>query len=612
MGVTLAPMAETGAPSKAQDVKVLKLMFPFLWPKDDTGLRVRLVGSIGLLVSSAGVSAGMPILFAMAVDHFKAAEAVGAVIAAPIALLVAYGAMHWLGRSLHEMRWALYGPIEQRLRRRIGLVTFRHLHDLSLRFHLSRRTGVLSRILDNGMRAVEELLFSSVFVVLPLAAEILIICGVLLGLYAGLFAAIIVATLALYTTTLIIGSEWLRRHQRRAVAVGAMAQGKAVDSLLNYETIKFFGNERHVAEHYDDALREVEALTVRALTWRSLTGLVQVAIIGGGITLIVVLAAREVAAGTMTVGDLVLVNMYLLQLIRPLERLGMTYRNIKRSLTDLELMMGLLDERPEIEDAPDATALPPGPGELRFENVSFAYDSRRPVLHDVSFTVPAGTTVALVGPSGAGKSTIGRLLFRFYDITEGRITIDGADIRHATQDTVRAAIAVVPQDAVLLNESIHYNIAFGRPGCTHDDVEEAAKLAQIHDFIATLPDGYDSLVGERGLKLSGGEKQRVAIARAMLKQPRMFLFDEATSALDSRTEQEIQLNLHAVSRHTTTLIIAHRLSTVVHASEILFIEDGRIRERGSHAGLLERDGLYAAMWRRQLKSRQLGAEVAAE
>ena len=605
-------MTETNAPSKAQDVKAIRLVLPFLWPPDDKVLRTRLVGSIALLVASAAVNAGMPILFAMAVDHFEAAKAVGAAVAAPIAILVGYGAMHWFGRSLHEMRWALYGPIEQRLRRRLGLITFRHLHDLSLRFHLSRRTGALSRILDNGMRAIEELLFHSVFVILPLAAEIVFVCGVLLGLYEGVFPAIIIGTLVLYTVTLVIGSEWLRRHQRRAVAVGAMAQGKAVDSLLNYETIKFFGNERHVAEHYDDALQEVETLTVRALTWRSLTGLVQVAILAGGITLMVVVAARGVAAGAMTIGDLVLVNMYLFQLIRPLERLGSTYRNIKQSLTDLELMMGLLDEKPEIGDEPDAEPLPPGPGELHFEMVSFAYDPRRPVLHDVDFTVPPGKTVALVGPSGAGKSTIGRLLFRFYDVTNGRITIDGADIRHAVQDTVRAAIAVVPQDTVLFNESIHYNIAFGRPGCTHAEVEDAAKLAQIHDFIASLPDGYESLVGERGLKLSGGEKQRIAIARAVLKQPRMFLFDEATSALDSHTEQDIQANLRAVSSNTTTLIIAHRLSTVVHAAEILFIEAGRIRERGTHEALLERDGLYAAMWRRQLKSRSLGVEAAAE
>ncbi|MHA1108130.1 MAG: ABCB family ABC transporter ATP-binding protein/permease [Alphaproteobacteria bacterium] len=605
-------MTDSNAPSKAQDVKAIRLVLPFLWPPDDRILRIRLVGSIVLLVASAAINAYMPMLFAGAIDHFKAAEALGAAITAPIAILLAYGAMNWFGRSLHELRWALYGPIEQRLRRCLGLITFRHLHDLSLRFHLSRRTGTLSRILDNGMHAVEELLFSSVFVILPLAAEVVFVCGVLVVLYEPVFPAIMLGTLALYTFTLVIGSEWLRKHQRRAVAVGAMAQGKAVDSLLNYETIKFFGNERHVAGHYDDALEEVETLTVRALTWRSLTGLVQVAILAGGITLMVITAARAVAAGAMTIGDLVLVNMYLFQLIRPLERLGSTYRNIKKSLTDLELMMGLLDEKPEIEDDPDAEPLPPGPGELRFENVCFAYDQRRPVLHDLSFTVPEGHTVALVGPSGAGKSTIGRLLFRFYDVDSGCITIDGADIRHAIQDSVRAAIAVVPQDTVLFNETIHYNIAFGRPGCTHIEVEEAARLAQIHDFIVSLPDGYDSLVGERGLKLSGGEKQRIAIARAVLKHPRMFLFDEATSALDSHTEQDIQANLRAVSSHTTTLIIAHRLSTVVHASEILFIESGRIRERGPHEALLERDGLYAAMWRRQLKTRPVGIETAAE
>ena len=596
------------APSKAQDIKVLRLVLPFLWPRDDRVIRLRLIGSIVLLLVTAGLNAGVPLLFAAAVDHFDAPSA--AAVTAPIAILLAYGAMLWLSRCFHEMRWALYGPIEQRTRRRVGMVVFRHLHDLSLRFHLSRRTGSLSRILDNGMRGIEELLFDTVFLVLPFTAEIFIICGVLLGLYEGVFTAIIALTLVVYLTVLIIGSEWLRRHQRRAVAVGAEAHGKAVDSLFNYETIKFFGNERHVAERYDDALQEVEMLTVRALTWRSLTGIVQVSVLGLGLTVMVVLASGKVAAGTMTIGDLVLVNAYLLQLIRPLERLGSIYRSIKQALTDLELMMGVLDEKPEIADAPDATRLPPGRGLIRFDGVSFAYDPRREVLDDVTFTVPAGTTLALVGPTGSGKSTIGRLLFRFYDVSAGRISIDGADITTITQDSLRESIAVVPQDTVLFNETIYYNIAFGRPGCTVSDVEEATRLARIHDFIAALPDGYDTLVGERGLKLSGGEKQRIAIARAVLKGPRIFLFDEATSALDTHTEQAIQQNLLAVSRETTTMMVAHRLSTVVHADQILFIDEGRIMERGTHESLLERDGLYAAMWRRQQKTRRIGAEAA--
>ena len=604
-------MTDARALSRAHDIKAIRLLLPFLWPRDDRDLRMRLVGSIATLLAIAGLNAVVPMLFAQAVDRLKTPG--GTVAAGVLGLLFAYGFMHWLARALNEMRWALYGRIEQRTRRRVGLVVFRHLHDLSLRFHLSRRTGHLSRTMDNGMRGIEDLLYDCVFLIMPLIAEIVIIAVILLVRFKGVFTVVVISTLALYVTALIVGSEWLRRHQRRAVAVGAEAHGKAVDSLLNYETIKFSGGERHVAERYDTALAEVEELTVRALTWRSLTGLIQVTVLGAGITITVVLASDSVAAGTMTIGGFVLVNSYLLQLVRPLDRLGHLYREIKQAFTDLELMMGLLDEKPEIADAPDARPLPPGPGRLAFDHVSFAYDTRRPVLHDIDFFVAPGRTVALVGPSGAGKSTIGRLLFRFYDATGGSIAIDGADIRGVTQESLRAAIAVVPQDSVLFNESLFYNIAFGRPGASRAEVEDAAKLARIHDFVARLPDGYDTLVGERGLKLSGGEKQRVAIARAVLKRPRIYLFDEATSSLDSRTEQEIHQNLRAVSRGTTTLIIAHRLSTVVDADEILFIEDGRVVERGSHNALLAVDGHYASMWWRQQQERiEDGATQAAE
>jgi len=604
-------MTDARALSRAHDIKAIRLLLPFLWPRDDRDLRIRLVGSIATLLAIAGLNAVVPMLFAQAVDRLKTPG--GAVAAGVLGLLFAYGFMHWLARALNEMRWALYGRIEQRTRRRVGLVVFRHLHDLSLRFHLSRRTGHLSRTMDNGMRGIEDLLYDCVFLIMPLIAEIVIIAVILLVRFKGVFTVVVISTLALYVTALIVGSEWLRRHQRRAVAVGAEAHGKAVDSLLNYETIKFSGGERHVAEGYDTALAEVEELTVRALTWRSLTGLIQVTVLGAGITITVVLASDSVAAGTMTIGGFVLVNSYLLQLVRPLDRLGHLYREIKQAFTDLELLMGLLDEKAEIADAPDARPLPSGPGRLAFDHVSFAYDTRRPVLHDVDFSVAPGRTVALVGPSGAGKSTIGRLLFRFYDATGGSIAIDGADIRGVTQESLRAAIAVVPQDSVLFNESLFYNIAFGRPGASRAEVEEAAKLARIHDFVARLPDGYDTLVGERGLKLSGGEKQRVAIARAVLKRPRIYLFDEATSSLDSRTEQEIHQNLRAVSRGTTTLIIAHRLSTVVDADEILFIEDGRVVERGSHGALLALDGHYASMWWRQQQERiEDGATQAAE
>lgn len=393
--------------------------------------------------------------------------------------------------------------------------------------------------------------------------------------------------------------------------MGTEAHGKAIDSLLNFETIKYSGNESFVSRRYDSALAEVQTMTIKALTWRSLTGLLNVSILGIGITLMVVTAGDRVLEGAMTLGALVAVNQYLLQLIRPLDRLGHLYRAIKKALVDLEQMMSLLSIAPEITDAPAAAPLPEGYGEILFEDVCFAYDKRRPVLHNVSFKVPPGKTVALVGPSGAGKSTIGRLLFRFYETSSGKILIDGAEVNQSKQNSLRAAIAVVPQDSVLFNESLQYNIGFGRPGCTVTEIKEAAKLAQIDGFINQLPDGYNSLVGERGLKLSGGEKQRVAIARAILKKPRIFLFDEATSSLDSQTENAIQRNLQKISQGTTTVIIAHRLSTIVHADEILFFENGRIIERGTHTQLLATGGAYAAMWKRQLDAREPKPALAA-
>ncbi len=590
------------ASSTGFDVKAFKLLLPFLWPRDDMRLRARLVISVCLLGMTALLNALVPILFATAVDSFTQPQA--SMLAAPLFLLLAYGVMQWLSKATGEMRWALYGPIEQRIQRNVGLSVFRHVHDLSLRFHLGRRTGALSRILDNGMRGVRELLFHVVFLVLPLIAEVVFICAILLGRYEASFAGILLVTLSIFLVALVIGSEMLRKLQRLAVREGTEAHGKAIDSLLNYETVKYFGNEDYDAMRYDGALREVERLTVRSLKWRSLTGVVQVTILGLGMTAMVVLAGSKVAGGALTIGDFVLVNAYMLQLVRPMERMGQLYRSIKQELVNVEQMLILLDVKAEVVDAPDAVALPPGPGRVAFEDVSFAYDERRTVLHQVSFDAPAGAVVAIVGPTGAGKSTIGRLLFRFYDTSEGRVLVDGADVREVTQQSLRAAIAVVPQDAILFNESIYYNIAFGRPEASREEVEEAARLAEIHDFVASLPDGYDSVVGERGLKLSGGEKQRIAIARATLKRPRIFLFDEATSALDSHTEQAIQANMRAVSRGVTTIVIAHRLSTIIHADEILFLEGGGIAERGSHARLLAEGGRYAALWARQLQTRE--------
>ena len=591
---------ESPEPSRAHDVRTVRMMLPLLWPRDDPGLRLRLGAAFALLAGTAGLNALAPVLFALAVDAL--AVRAGAALALPLGLVLGYGLVHSLGKALNELRWMFYGPIEQRLQRRVGLKVFRHTHELSLRFHISRRTGQLSRILDNGTRGINQILASMVFMILPLAVEIVFIVGVLLGKFAGVYAAIVVGTFALYGTALVIGSEWLRKHTRRAVAEGAAAHGKAVDSLLNYETVKYFGNENFVANRYDGALAEVERLHIRAMVSRSVTGVIQVAILGLGLTGTVLLAGTQVASGAITVGGFVLVNTYLLQLLRPLDRLGNIYRTLKQAFTEVEQMMDLLQEVPDIVDSPGARPLPRGGGHVVFRGVSFGYDARRPVVRDLSFDLPAGATLGLVGRSGAGKTTVGRLLFRFYDPTRGRIEIDGADVRGATLRSLRAAVGVVPQDAVLFNDTLFDNIAFGRPGCTPDEVERAARLARLDAFVAGLPDGYDTVVGERGLKLSGGEKQRVAIARAILKSPRIYLFDEATSALDTRTERQIQENLREVSRGTTTVIIAHRLSTVVHADQILVLEDGRAVEHGSHDSLLRDGGTYAALWARQQRS----------
>ena len=597
--------SEPTEPTRGYDLKTLRLMLPFLWPRDDRGLRLRLLGAFALLAATAGLGALAPLLFATAVDALAASA--GPALVLPLGLVLGYGLVHSIGKALNEMRWLLYGPIEQRLLRNVGLKVFRHTHALSLRFHLSRRTGQVSRILDNGTRGINQIVASMVFMILPLAVEIVFIVGVLLGKFAGIYTVIILGTFVLYGTALVIGSEWLRRHTRRAVAEGSAAHGKAVDSLLNYETVKYFGNEGVVADRYDAALAEVERLHVRAMVSRSVTGVIQVAILGLGLTGMVLLAGTQVASGAITLGGFVLVNTYLLQLLRPLDRLGNLYRGLKQALTEVEQMMGLLQEEPEVTDSPKARPLPRGPGRVAFRDVSFHYDDRRPIIQGLTFDLPPGATLGLVGRSGAGKTTVGRLLFRFYDSTGGRIEMDGADVRGIAVGSLRAAIGIVPQDAVLFNETLFYNIAFGRPGCVREDVERAARLARLDVFVAGLPDGYDTVVGERGLKLSGGEKQRVAIARAILKEPRVFLFDEATSALDTPTERSIQDNLREVSRGTTTIVIAHRLSTVVHADQILVLEDGRAVEQGTHDSLLRDGGHYAALWARQQKSFALEA-----
>ena len=583
----------------------LRRVLRIFWGEAESPLRRRIVGTVALLALTALLNALVPLLFARAIDALAPGAAL---LVAPAALVLAYVVAQWLAKVLSELRWALYGPIEQRTRRRLARHALEHLHALSLSFHLARRTGQISRVLDQGLNGARELLFDGVFLILPLLAEVLFVAAIMLARLDLIFAVILIVTLSLYAVALVVGSEWLRAHQRKAVAEGAIAHGKAVDSLLNYETVKYFGNEDHISRRYDDSLARVEALTVRSLGFRSLTGIVFASILAVGTGLILMLALGRVTAGTMTLGELVLVNAYLVQLTRPMERLGQLYRSIKQAFVDLEQLLELLALEPEVEDRPDAIALPAGPGAVAFEGVAFAYDPARPILSGIDFHLAPGHRVAVVGPTGAGKSTIARLLFRFYDPTAGRVLVDGHDLREVTQASLRAAIAVVPQDTVLFNDTIGYNLAFGRPDASQAEIEAAAEAASLHQFIAGLPDGYQTLVGERGLKLSGGEKQRVALARAILKRPRILILDEATSALDSATEQAIQRSLRGLGG-VTTLVIAHRLATVVDANEILVIDRGRIVERGTHDRLLRLGGLYADLWRRQSTREKLAPRL---
>jgi ATP-binding cassette, subfamily B, heavy metal transporter len=591
-------------------LQTLLTLAPWLWPPGEPALRGRVVLALLLMVVAKAANVLVPLVYARAVDALTPKEGALAVAAVPIALVVGYGLLRICTSAFSELRDAVFVRVQARAARRIALRVFQHLHALSLRFHLDRQTGGLSRVLERGTRGITFVLDFMLFTIVPTIIEILIVAAILWGMFDLSFAAATLGTIGIYIAFTLLFTDWRLRFRREMNATDQDANTKAIDSLLNYETVKYFNNEGHEERRYDASLSRYERAYSRSETTLNLLNAGQAAIIAVGLTVVMLMAARGVAAGRMTVGDFVLVNTYLIQLYMPLNYLGFAYREIKQGLTDMEEMFRLLREPQEVEDAPDAGTLRAGPGELVFEKVRFGYRPDREILKGVSFRVPPGRTLAIVGPTGAGKSTISRLLFRFYDATSGAVRVDGQDIRGVTQSSLRAAIGVVPQDTVLFNDTIRYNIAYGRPGATDEEVVAAAKLAQVHDFVERLPDGYGTMVGERGLKLSGGEKQRVAIARTILKNPRILILDEATSALDTRTEGEIQAALIRVSANRTTLVIAHRLSTVVDADEIIVLQDGAVVERGNHAALIARGGLYAGMWRRQAQA-VAAAEAAA-
>ena len=605
--VTIGPRQPKGR--LRDELRALKWLAPYLWPHDSLELRTRVVAAIGLLLAGKLLTICVPIVYKHAVDTLSPSNLV---VAVPVALIIAYGLARVMSQGFNELRTAVFAKVSQRAVRRLALTAFRHVHALSLRFHLERRTGGLSRAIERGTSGIDFLLSFMLFNVVPTVFEMLLVCGILWRLYNWTFAAVIFTTIVIYIAFTFSLTDWRVRVRREMNERNAEANSKAVDAMLNFETVKYFANEEYEAQRYDASLQAYERAAIKSDTTLAALNLGQSAIIATGLVIIMILAGRGVAAAQMTIGDFVLVNAYLIQLYTPLSFLGVVYRNIKQSLTDIEQMTALLAVKPEIEDRPGAPALIVCRGALAFRRIDFRYDVRRRILSDVDFRVPPGATIAIVGPSGAGKSTIARLLFRFYDVDAGSIEIDGQEIREVTQESLRRAIGVVPQDTVLFNDTIDYNIAYGRPGAGRADIEEAARHAHIHDFIMGLPDGYQTMVGERGLKLSGGEKQRVAIARVILKAPKILVFDEATSALDTKTEREIQASLAEISADRTTLVIAHRLSTIVDADEILVLDNGRIVERGHHRQLLARGAVYSAMWARQQEAAQREAALAAD
>jgi ABC-type transport system involved in Fe-S cluster assembly fused permease/ATPase subunit len=560
----------------------------------------RVLAALACLIGAKVANVGVPLVLKKIIDQLSiSAASPQALLVLPLGALVAYGLLRLSTTVFTELREFLFARVTQRAVRTIALKVFRHLHALSLRFHLNRQTGGMTRDIERGTRGVSSLISFTLFNILPTLVEITLVLAYLVTQYDIWFSAITAVALVSYIAFTVIVTDWRTHFRRTMNDLDSKANTKAIDSLINYETVKYFGNEDYEAKRYDEGLKSYENAAVKSQTSLSFLNTGQSLIIATAVTLILWRATEGVIAGTMTLGDLVLVNSFMIQLYIPLNFLGVIYREIKQSLADMERLFSLLDQNREVADAKDAKTLHTRGARVTFSNVEFSYESKRQILFDVDFTIPAGTTTAVVGHSGSGKSTLSRLLFRFYDVNSGSITIDGQDLRDVTQESLRRAIGIVPQDTVLFNDSIEYNIAYGRPGATKADIVAAARAASIHDFIESLPDGYATMVGERGLKLSGGEKQRVAIARTLLKDPAILIFDEATSALDSKAEQAIQAELKEIARNRTTLVIAHRLSTVADAQQILVLDHGRIVESGTHQSLLAANGLYAQMWERQ-------------
>ena len=594
---------------------VLRELAPYIWPAGRPDLRMRVVMALIALIIAKAITLLVPIAYKAVVDLLtgeatgKEITAVG-LAASPVFLIVAYGVGRVMMVVFAQFRDVWFTAVAQNAVRKLANRTFSHLHALSLRFHLERRTGGLNRVIERGVTGVDTIVRMAVLNSIPTAVELLMISGLIAYYFGWIYVVVVLVTVALYVAFTFWASERRIAIRRDMNDSDTEAHAKAVDSLLNYETVKYFGNEAHEARRFDASMARYERAAIRTYTSLGWLNAGQAVIFTLGTVICMLLAARDVVAGTLTIGGFVMINAILMQLYLPLNFMGMVYREIKQGLIDIETMFALLHEPAEITDRPGAKPLRVTKGEIKFENVSFAYDPERQILKDVSFEVPAGKMVAIVGPSGAGKSTISRILFRFYELTSGRVLIDGQDIRDVTQASLRAAIGMVPQDTVLFNDTIFYNIRYGRPEASDAQVREAARLAQIHDFIMTLPQGYDSLVGERGLKLSGGEKQRVAIARTILKSPPILMLDEATSALDSHTEMDIQDALERVARERTSLVIAHRLSTVVHADNIIVLDHGAIVEQGTHVELLARGGLYASLWARQREADQARERLA--